>query len=89
MMPLSMPKRNDRKVFAIKLPPRRYHEFAVAADMLGNTRAGYLHPLIVKLIRQERERDPERFDELVDERIRSLSSDELEPAGEIETEPTQ
>lgn len=78
--------KTTRKIFPIKLPHRRYFEFTVAAELQGRSRAGYLHPLIVKLIREERDKNPTRFDEMVDALIQQERGAPLKPAGEVEEE---
>lgn len=48
-----------------RLKPDVRDEFKVVADLRGSTMSGLLHQYVIKLIREEKERDPVAFTERI------------------------
>lgn len=45
----------------IKIKPQTYEEFRIAVELRGSTMSGLIHQFIVKVIREEKDRNPEAF----------------------------
>lgn len=48
-------------IINIKVPPQTHVDFRIAAKLRGATMSSLLHQHIVKIIREEKERDPAAF----------------------------
>lgn len=49
----------------VKVPPLTHAEFRIAAKLRGGTMSSLLHQYMVKVIREEKEREPEAFKKLL------------------------
>lgn len=56
-----LPNKEPLSIINLKVPPRTHADFRIAAKLRGSTMSGLLHQYIVKVIREEKERDPDAF----------------------------
>ena len=56
--------KNKEVLINIRLKPETREEFRIAAELRGASMSGLLHQFIVKTIREEKERDPEAFENI-------------------------
>jgi hypothetical protein len=65
----------------LKVPPRTHADFRIAAKLRGGTMSSLLHQYIVRIIREEKERDPEAFNTPPKKSLKSAVGAERIPGG--------
>jgi hypothetical protein len=72
--------KNKEVLINIRLKPETREEFRIAAELRGASMSGLLHQFIVKTIREEKERDPQSFENIdVPSVIDEIADQEIDP----------
>lgn len=67
----------------MRMLPRRYAEFRAVADLRGSDMSNIVHQYVIKLIREEKERDPEGFEEAVVKAIAEIKEQQEKKRAEV------